>query len=57
MNLLEEIAAAKQDLEAAEQRYEEATGPWVEVAAYQLQAAQARLDLLLREAKERAVSA
>ncbi|MCL6453576.1 MAG: YaaL family protein [Alicyclobacillus sp.] len=57
MSLLDEIAAAKRDLAAAEQQYQEATGPWVDVAAYQLQAARARLDLLLREAKERAVSA
>lgn len=50
-DIRQQIADANTSLEAARASYSNATGVWVDVAAYEVKAAEMRLNALLREAR------
>ncbi len=50
--ILNEIAQAIEQLKIAEERFNDAIGDEIEIAIYELKAAELRLNMLLREVKE-----
>jgi hypothetical protein len=50
--ILNEIAQAIEQLKIAEERFNNAIGDEIEIAIYELKAAELRLNMLLREVKE-----